>query len=143
MLLSSVAKLSELLKSRKDVVPVLFLTPDYPVSDFEFIEKTMDDPTMVVFDLTDETIDIIQVTKIPQIRFYYKEAIRKKLIGGDIFRWKLELMNTEDQIKKEIEVQNERASLLQSKAGPVSREESRELSGTVRNPVCVDQKELG
>jgi hypothetical protein len=143
MLLSSVAKLSELLKSRKDVVPVLFLTPDYPVSDFEFIEKTMDDPTMVVFDLTEETIDIIQVTKIPQIRFYYKEAIRKKLIGGDIFKWKLELMHTEDQIKKEIEVQNERASLLQSKIVPVSREESRELSGAIRNPLHVDQKELG
>ena len=142
MLISSVERLQEALKSTK-VVPVLFLTPDYPVSDFEHLEKILDDPAVIVFDLTEATIDVVQVTKIPQLRFYYKNEVIKKLIGGEIFKWQTEILKLEEGIKKrEQGVINERASVQQKRNVAVSRKENTELSGAICIPVSEDEERI-
>jgi hypothetical protein len=143
MLLSSVERFFAVLKSKRDVVTaVLFLTPDYPISDFEHLEKILDDPAVVVFDLTDSTIDAVQVTRIPQLRFYHKEEVRKKLVGGDIFKWKSELFALEAIIRKEQEVINERASLHQKRHITGNRKENTELSIPICPPVSKDEKRV-
>ena len=142
MLISSVEKFYELLKSKPNkVIPVLFLTPDYPVSDFEALERIIDDPTVVVFDLTEATIDVVQVIKIPQLRFYYKAEVVKKFVGGDIYRWQTELLKLEETIRKEEqEVLNERASVQQKRTVAVNRKENADLSGAVCFPLSEDEK---
>ena len=143
MLLSSVERLFSVLKSKRDsVTPVLFLTLEYPLSDYEHLEKISDDPTVIVFDLTEATIDAVQVTKVPQLRFYHKEEVRKKLIGGDIFKWRTELLSLSDTIKKEQEVINERASVSQKRNISISRKEKAELSGPVCQPLPTDEERI-
>jgi len=69
----------------RGVVPVLFLTDDYPTPSFL---KNMLKEIKTVFLLDAESSEILQIAQVPQIRIYVNGSERKSLIGDEILRWK-------------------------------------------------------